>query len=311
MNVEDELARVKPGKETWFSIGVFDGIHLGHQQLLNTLLESAQKDGCLSGVITFKSHPEKVIRAANQPWICDLDTRVSLIKQIGIDITVVLDFTRELRQMEARSFLGLVKKYLKIKGLVVGPDFALGKNRSGSIDELHAIGKEMDFAVTVMPPFMIQGEIVSSSAIRRLIAAGDMKKTAAFLGRPYSMIGHPVPGEHRGRKLGFPTINIEPEPEMVSPADGVYATITKISGRPFKSVTNVGANPTFGGKKRLVETFILDYHDESALKSVEISFIDRLREEVKFKGEAELVAQMKKDVDSARLILEKTPDIHI
>jgi riboflavin kinase/FMN adenylyltransferase len=163
MNFEDELAKVEPEKDTWFSVGVFDGVHLGHQQLLATLRDRAKKDGCLAGIITFKTHPEKVILSANQPWINDLDTRISLIKQLGIDIAVVLDFTRELQQMDARNFLGLLKKYLKIKGLVMGPDFALGKNRSGSIASLRTIGQEMNFAVEVMPPFMLHSEIVSSS----------------------------------------------------------------------------------------------------------------------------------------------------
>jgi riboflavin kinase / FMN adenylyltransferase len=304
MNVEDELAKVKPGKETWFSVGVFDGVHLGHQQLLTNLRDKAKKDGCLTGVLTFKSHPDTVIRSANQPWINDLDTRIALIKQSGIDIVVVLDFTREVRQLDARNFLGLLKKYLRIRGLVMGPDFALGRDRSGSIGALRTLGQEMNFAVEVMQEFMLQDEIVSSSAIRKLIMGGDVKKAALFLGRPFSLSSQPVPGAQRGRTMGFPTINIQPEPEMVSPANGVYATITNIAEGSFKSVTNVGVNPTFGGRKRVVETYLMDYSQQSEIDRVEIAFIERLRNEVRFKDSRELIDQMKKDVEVARSILK-------
>jgi riboflavin kinase / FMN adenylyltransferase len=307
MNVEKELASVKPEKDTVFTIGVFDGVHIGHQHLFNHLRDRAQEGGYLSGVITFKTHPEAVINLASQPWIYDLETRTRLIKGLGIDIVVTLDFTRDLMQLDAVDFVQLLLKHLKLKGLVVGPDFALGKNREGNIEKLRRLGKEKHFSLEVMAPFMQDGEIVSSSIIRQMVARGNVEKAARFLGRPFSIKGVPVPGEHRGTELGFPTINLEPKPDMASPSNGVYATIAKVGRKTIPSVTNLGVKPTFGDNRRLYETHLIGHKGEVEAKQVEIVFVARLRDELKFSSAGELKTQIAKDIEKAKAILAKTP----
>ena len=305
MNIEKELARIKPSRDTLFSIGVFDGVHIGHQHLLTHLKNQADQHNWLSGVITFKSHPEKVITSVPQPWLIELDERVNQIKRLGIDTVVILEFSQSLKQLTAREFLQLLKKYLRIRGLIVGPDFALGKNREGNQEKLRLLGAELDFTVEVMEPFILDGEVVSSSGIRQMLARGEVFKAARFLGRPFSLSGKPVSGDHRGRILGSPTINLEPKADMASPGDGVYVTISHLDRFLLPSVTNIGIRPTFGGKKRIIETHLLDYQGKLTLEKIEIDFIDKLRDEIQFHNADELKAQIAKDVAAAKALLEK------
>ena len=222
MSIAEELAIIKPQKETLFTVGVFDGVHIGHQHLLTHLRDKALKNNWLSGVITFKSHPETIINSRRQlPWLDDLDNRINLIKSLGIDIVVALGFSSELKQLSAQEFMKLLKDYLKIRGLIVGPDFALGKNRQGNAEQLGLLGQSMGFNVEVVSPLVINGEVVSSSLIRQVLAQGDIKKATKLLGRTFGISGMVVSGDQRGRVLGFPTANLEIKPDRASPGDGV------------------------------------------------------------------------------------------
>ena len=304
MSFEKELQGVEPVKDTLFTIGVFDGVHLGHQFLLKTLRDRAQARGCLSGVITFKSHPQTVIDPHFRlDWLNDLRDRVALIKSLGIDIVLALRFDENMKQISAHDFMVLLKKHLKLKGLVVGPDFALGKYREGTIEQLRLLGREMDFTVEVVLPFLMNGEVVRSSSIRQTLAQGEVSKVATMLGQPFSIKGIAVTGDRRGRTLGFPTLNLEIQPEMASPSDGVYATITHAGRKTLPSVTNIGERPTFGGGKRLVETHILDYTGTLKVKRLKVDFMERIRAEKRFKDAEELKAQIGLDITQARKIL--------
>jgi riboflavin kinase/FMN adenylyltransferase len=306
MSISVELAKIKPQKETLFTIGVFDGVHIGHRHLLTHLRDKARKNGWLSGVITFKSHPETMLNSRRRlPWLSDLDNRINQIESLGIDIVVTLSFTSELRHLSALEFMQLLKKYLKIQGLVIGPDFALGKDRQGNADQLNSLGQKMGFSIEVVPPLVINGEVVSSSLIRQTLDQGDIKKATKLLGRPFNISGKVVPGDQRGRVLGFPTANLEIKPDHASPGDGVYVTIAYTNDEPLPAVTNIGVRPTFGGGERLIETFIIDHEAQLTGKRFRVEFMDKLREEKCFNSAEELKAQIGKDVEQAKVILSK------
>ena len=306
MQIEKELAKVKPQKETLLTVGVFDGIHLGHQRLLTHLRDEALRKNWLSGVVTFKSHPKAVLSPENKLlWLSDLETRISLLRDLGIDVIVVLPFTSELSRLTAQGFVQLLRDHLKMRGLIIGPDFALGKDREGDAEKLRLLGQKMGFSVEVIPPVVLDGQVVSSSAVRQALAQGDMKKVEKLFGRLFSLNGRVVSGDRRGKGLGFPTANLELKPEQALPSDGVYATIAHVGHELVPSVTNIGVRPTFGGGKRLVETCLIDYEGELLGQKLTIDLVDKLRDEKRFDTAEELKSQIGKDVEQARQILSE------
>jgi riboflavin kinase / FMN adenylyltransferase len=306
VQIAKELAKVKPQKEMLLTIGIFDGVHLGHQRLLTHLRDEARRKGRLSGVITFKSHPEAVLSKENQLlWLDDLETRVRLLRDVGIDVVVTLPFSPELAQLTARSFVQLLKDNLKMRGLIVGPDFALGRGREGDAEKLRILGKEMGFSVEVIPAVVLDGQVVSSSAIRKALAQGDVEKVGKLIGRLFSLTGQVVSGDGRGRTLGFPTANLELKAEQALPSDGVYATIAHVGHHLMPSVTNIGVRPTFEGSKHLVETYIFDYEGDLIGQKFTIDLVDKIRDEKRFDTEEKLKAQISRDVEQARLTLSE------
>ncbi len=307
MNIETELARYQTSHPTLLTIGVFDGVHRGHLHLLGHLVARAREKGCPSGVVTFRTHPEKVLgRRDTIPWITTLRERTRLLRAAGVDLVVPLTFTRDVAALSAREFVLLLQKHLNMNGLVLGPDFALGRGRQGDPDCLRRIGEELDFRVEVVRPARLEGEVVSSSSIRRLLAAGDIKKVEEMLGRRLILEGKVVTGDRRGRTLGFPTANINMQREQAMPRDGIYATVAIRGRQRMGSVTNIGIRPTFGGLKRLVETYILDYDGDLYGKRLSIELVSRLRDEMRFSNAEELKIQMSKDVERARKALDAT-----
>jgi len=304
MNIEKELQRRRSTRPTLLTIGVFDGVHRGHLHLLGHLVARAREKGCPAGVVTFRTHPEKVLgRRDTIPWICTLQERTRLLKAAGVDIVVPITFDRDVAGLSAREFVHILQKHLDMCGLVLGPDFALGRNRLGDPDYLRKIGQELDFRVEVVRPARLEGEVISSSAIRKLLAEGDIYKVEDMLGRRFSLEGRVVEGDRRGRTLGFPTANIKMQPEQAMPGDGIYATIAHRGRQRLNSVTNIGVRPTFDGLKRLVETYIMDFDGDIYGKRLSIELVARLRDEMKFQDAEELKVQMAKDVIKAREIL--------
>jgi len=305
MQVESELAGISPEKDMLLTIGVFDGVHLGHQHLLSQLRERARELNLLSGVITFRQHPRAVLSSrAELPYLTSLEEKVSLIKNEGIDSVIPLSFTPELAQLSARQFVGLLLKHLRMRGLILGNDFVLGRNREGDVDALRRLGEEMGFSVDAVPPLRISHKVVSSTAIRDALAKGNMKKVSSLIGRFFSLQGRVTKGAGRGSGLGFPTANLEIDPEHILPADGVYATRIYIDGKSYPSVTNIGKNPTFGENKRTVETYIINYSGNLYERELKIDFIERLRGEKRFESVEDLIRQMTADVQQGKIILE-------
>jgi len=305
MRVEEELASLSPGRDTLLTIGVFDGVHRGHQHLLAQLTERARQQGYTSGVVTFHRHPQEVLSPRTRlPFLTDLTERTELLKGEGVGAIITLSFTSELARLGARQFLNYLKKYLRMRGLVVGPDFTLGRNQEGNIDCLRKLGEDMGFTVTVVPPVTLDGEVVSSTAIRQALAAGDMKKVLRLAGRPFSLSGRVASGAGRGSTLGFPTANLEIAPEQALPPDGVYATWAHLDGRTHRSMTDIGQHPTFGGGQRGVEVYILDYSGDLYGQKLRIDIMERLRGEQQFATTEALKKQIAEDIEQGKLILQ-------
>jgi riboflavin kinase/FMN adenylyltransferase len=238
------------------------------------------------------------------PFLTDLAQRIILLRQEGVAVIIALSFTPELAQLSARQFLGLLEKHLRMRGLVIGPDFALGRDREGNADTLHRLGQEMGFSVTVVPPIIIDGEVVSSTAIRSALAEGDMKWVQNLVGHPFSLYGRVVPGARRGIELGFPTANLDVEPGQALPAEGVYISQAHIDDRAHPAMTNIGKRPTFGGSEHLVEVYLVDYHGDLYGQELAVDIIERLRDEKKFDTPEELKKQIAEDVRQGTAILK-------
>jgi riboflavin kinase/FMN adenylyltransferase len=302
---EEELAVFSPKKDTLLTIGVFDGVHLGHQHLISELLKQAERRHLLAGVVTFRQHPEDILSPGKSlPFLTDIKTRIKLLQDESINFIVTLSFTKRLAGLGARQFIALLQKHLKMRGLVIGPDFALGRQREGDIETLRKLGKEMGFWLTIVPPLEINGEIVSSTAIRKAMADGDMKKVRELTGRYFSLHGKVVTGAGRGESLGFPTANLDVNSGQALPPDGVYAGLAHANGKTYRSMTNIGYDPTFGDNERTVEAYLLDYSGDLYGHEISVDFIARLRDEKKFKNAEELKKQMAEDIEIGRTILD-------
>jgi len=304
MDIEVELARVTPRQETALTIGVFDGIHLGHRRLVERLKEEAEQGGLLAGVLTFDRHPQQVLYPESTlPYLTSKEEKMSLLRQLGVELVVVLPFTRQTAQLTARQFVSLLKEQLKMRTLVIGPDFALGRGREGDATYLKTLSREMDFHLVAVPTVRKNGEIVSSTAIRTALASGELDRVTKLLGRPFSISGQIGSGAERGRTLGFPTANLSIDPGKAVPPDGVYVTLAYINERVHPSVTNIGVRPTFGDGRRNVEVYLLDFKGDLYGQELRINLIERLRGERRFASAEELKAQIASDVEQARAIL--------
>jgi riboflavin kinase/FMN adenylyltransferase len=302
--VEGELAKFTPEKDSILTIGVFDGVHLGHKTLISELTKQAKQKKYCSGVVTFRQHPEDVLSTDKKlPFLTDIATRTSLLKEAGADFVAPLTFSNDLANLDAQSFIALLQKHLKMRGLIIGPDFALGKERKGDIASLTKLGKEMGFTVKVVPPLVINGETVSSTAIRQALAEGNMEKYRALTGRPFSLHGKVVSGAGRGGGLGFPTANLDVSKGQAIPPDGVYCGLARINGNNFQTMTNIGKNPTFGKNERTIESFLLNYHGDLYGYELTVDFVSRLRDEKKFTDINELKKQVADDVKQGKAIL--------
>ena len=310
MTIDQELARVTPSRDTALTIGVFDGVHLGHQRLLSHLKKTAASGGLLSLAFTFRNHPRSVLNPdAKLGYITTVEERLELIRSQGIDQVVAVDFDRELSLLKASEFVSLLCERLRMKALVVGPDFALGHGREGDVATLRRLGTEMGFRVEQMEPYLMGDCVVRSRVTRDLIVGGDVENASRMLGRWYSLTGEVVVGDRRGRLLGFPTANLSVAPDLVIPADGIYATWATADGVRYQAATSIGVRPTFGTSHRTVEAYIMDFDRDLYGKPLTLEFAGRLRDEEAFESVDALVDQMKLDVEQARAILSVAPPV--
>lgn len=305
MQVEQELAGFPLSGDSLVTIGVFDGVHLGHKYLINQVKVLARQQGFRSVVITFHKHPQQILAPYSQPpFLTDSIEKADLLKKAGVDSVIVLSFTKKLSQMSAREFLNLLKTKLRMQILVIGPDFAMGRNNEGDISALSKLADELGFRLTVIPPVIKNGEVVSSTAIRKALAEGDMEKIQLLMGRRFGLHGKVIHGKGRGAGMGFPTANLDIIPGQAIPSDGVYATLAYVADRVYPSVTNVGMNPTFGNNSRTIESYLFDLDGDLYGHEVRIEFVRKLRDEIRFNSAGELTSQVDKDIRQAKEVLK-------
>ena len=302
----EELRRAAVGRPTAVTIGVFDGVHRGHQALLRRVIAIAGADGLASGVVTFHPHPRHVIAPDTDRvhYLTSLEDRIDLILGLGVDCVAPITFTSELATTSAEDFVRALVEELEMRTLVVGPDFALGRQRGGDPETLRALGARLGFRVEMIDLVQDRDGKVSSTEIRSALAAGDLERVADLLGRPYSLHGPVVFGFERGQAIGFPTANLAVAPDRALPASGVYATLAHLPEGLAASVTNIGQRPTFDdGPHISVECHILDWNGDLYGEDLRIDVIRRLRAEEKFDSVDALVAQIRRDCDAAREVL--------
>jgi len=302
MDWREELALTPPSPSA-VAIGVFDGVHLGHQHLLGVLRAQAQRQGLRSVILTFRNHP-RLSLYPDQPFplLLPPDERLRLLRQEA-EALIALTFNDALARVPARAFLQALVERLSMRILVAGEDLAIGHRREGTVPVLRALGQEMGFSLCIVPPFTVDGVVVSSSAIRRAVLEGRVEEAGRLLGRPPMLEGVVCPGAGRGRLLGYPTANLEVDPSLAIPANGIYATWALVQGERWPSVTSIGVRPTFGEGVRTVETHLLDFTGDLYGQRLRLEVVRRLRDERAFPSIAALVEQIARDVEHTRALL--------
>ncbi|MHB8655419.1 MAG: bifunctional riboflavin kinase/FAD synthetase [Terriglobia bacterium] len=282
------------------TIGNFDGVHLAHQELLRKVVESARAAGAISAAITFHPHPSKILTPDRAPkLLTSLPQKTQLIEKLGIELLVVLPFTSELSHLKPADFVrDVLGGRLRPQSIYVGPNFRFGHRQSGDVKLLADLGRQQGFDVKVLPMLEVRGQRVSSSRVRELLATGSVTAAGRILGRPYSSAGAIVTGLGVGRKQTVPTVNLAPIEEQL-PGTGVYITRTRLGSTQHESVTNVGYKPTFGKHQLTVESFLLNFTTEGEISEMEVEYLHRLRDEMKFPDPVTLKTQIQKDVRRA------------
>jgi riboflavin kinase/FMN adenylyltransferase len=293
-------------QDTWLTIGTFDGVHRGHQEIVSNLVSQAHADGSQAVVLTFYPHPAVVIgKRQNPSYLTTPEERANLLGDLGVDVVITFPFTPPVSKISAQEFITMLRQHLGMQHLLVGPDFALGHNRIGNIHYLSEIGKSLGFTVSTIIPFELEGQIVSSSRIRAALRDGDLELVNNLLGRPYFVKGQVVPGDGRGHTIGIPTANLSLWIERALPKSGVYVTQGLINGDSYGAVTNIGTRPTFASdhERLQVEAHLLDFDEQIYGLEVRLDFISHLRDERKFSGIDALVNQIQQDIIQAKGVL--------
>ncbi len=301
MLTRDELRHaVRPGPQA-LTIGVFDGVHRGHQMLLARLQDEARARGLGAGVVTFHPNPLAVLRPESPfAYLTTLEQRVELLQAAGVDWVAVVQFTSELALVSAEDFARVLVEEARLRLLLVGENFALGRGREGTVERLRAIGADAGFEVMAVPLLAASEDGISSTRVRKALAEGAMELVSQLLGRPFSLRGPVLRGDERGRTIGFPTLNIGTSADQALPPNGVYVTRVELGEARYPGTTNIGTQPTFDGTRRRVETHVLDYAGDAYGQVVRIELLRRLRDERKFEGVEALVAQIGDDVAATR-----------
>lgn len=292
------------------TVGNFDGIHRGHLLIFRKVVGRAREAGGTSVVLTFDPHPQRVLKPEASPdLLTDLDSKLSLLEAEGIDVALIVPFTRDFARTSPKAFVAeILHKRVGAREVFVGHDFAFGKDRAGTIALLEAEGRRLGMAVTVVGAVEWEGETVSSSRIRHALVDGEPERAADLLGRPYSLSGKVVGGYQEGRILGFPTANLAVSSEVLVPAQGVYAVRVKWEGAWYDGVANIGTSPTFEDRPFRLEVHLFDFTGDLYDQTLEVAFLARLREERRFPSVDELTDQIRKDAEEARALLAKLPE---
>ena len=290
------------GLESIVTLGTFDGVHAGHRSIIHDVRKYAKKRNIQSAVITFDRHPMSVIRPEKAPkLLTTLDEKLELIKKMGVDFAYIIHFTKETAEMTAEEFVETyLVKCMGMRQFIVGYDHGFGKGRKSSTKSLTELGETFDFDVKIVEPVIVDETIVSSSAVRDLIRDGNVRKASSLLERDYSITGTVETGHGVGKKIGFPTANIEPlEKNILIPGTGVYSGSLNIDNTDYDAVISIGPRLTYNDDRHLIEAHALGFSGDIYGKTVSLGLTEKLRDLVKFNSEKELIDQIIKDIEKA------------
>ncbi len=287
------------------TIGVFDGVHRGHQQIIRRLVGEAQAQNSPSVVMTFDPHPATVLGGKEIRCLTTPDERAELLGRLGVDYVITQRFTRDLSSATAHEYMSTLKQALGLRRLLIGYDFALGRGREGNAARLTELGSELDYAVEVIPAVSDESGVISSTEIRKLVSTGNVSEASKLLGHFYTLSGEVVHGAHRGRTIQYPTANVDYPAHKVMPPNGIYACWAHVDGMRFMAATNVGFNPTFtpDRKTQSLEAYLLDFDRDIYGQQMKLEFAARIRDELKFDSVDALIQKIGEDVEKTREVL--------
>ena len=293
------------GKNTWLTIGVFDGVHRGHREIIRKLTAEAHADHASAVVLTFDPHPATVLTAQEIKCLTTPEERAELLGSLGVDIVITQCFTRDLSTATALEYMSRIKQTLDLKHLLIGYDFALGKGREGNVNRLTEIGRELDYSVEVINALSDESGVISSTEIRKLVGTGNVIEAGKLLGYNYTLSGEVIRGARRGRTINFPTANIDYPKQKVTPPNGIYAGWVHLGNEKFMAATNIGFNPTFTPERQTpsLEAYLLDFERDIYGQEVKLEFVFRIRDELKFYSVEALIGKIHEDVEKTRELL--------
>lgn len=294
-------------KNSWLTVGVFDGVHRGHREIIQKLVHDAHQNDAPAVVLTFHPHPASVLAGKEIRCLTTPDERAELLGSLGVDAVITQRFTPDLSTVPAHEYMSRLKANLGVSHLLIGYDFALGKGREGNAPRLTEIGQELGYTVEVIPALSDESGVISSTEIRKLISTGNVTEAGKLLGYNYPMGGTVIHGEGRGRKINFPTANVDYPKDKAIPANGIYACWGVIGSEKFMAATNIGLNPTFTPERKIpsLEAYLLDFDRDIYGETLTLEFVTRLRDEIRYTTVDALIKQIHDDVDKTRAILSK------
>ena len=304
--LEQELAAAGDPLPSAVTLGVFDGLHLGHRHLIERLQSAARSAGLRTVIVTFYPHPLKIVSPTRTvlsvlPW----EERLARLRETGVDCVIPVTFTRQVASLPPDRFVDALLDHLEMRALIVGPDFAMGHGRAGNAAYLRRLGVQRGFSIEAIQPFVLPEGEARSSVIRAALTEGAVERAACLLGRPFAVSSLVVHGDERGRLLGFPTANLAVPADLALPAAGVYACQASVGDHHFAAATNIGVRPTFGGTYQTLETHLLGFTGNLYGQRLHLTFLHRLRGEQRFGSLEELRSQIEQDVERTRALVEQ------
>lgn len=292
-------------KNSHLTIGVFDGVHRGHQQIIRKLTGDAHAQGAPAVVLTFDPHPAGVLSDHDIKCLTTPEERADLLGKLGVDFVITQRFTRDLSIVTAAEYMARLQKGLGLSRLLIGYDFALGKGREGDATRLAELGREMDYSVEVIPALSDESGVISSTEIRKLVRTGNVTEAAKLLGHNYMVSGEVIHGEGRGKKINFPTANIDYPKQKAIPSNGIYACWGYLGSEKFMAATNVGFNPTFTPERQVpsLEAYLLDFDRDIYGEELKLEFVGRIRDELRFDSVEALIGKIYEDVEMTKRML--------
>ena len=292
-------------KNTWLTIGVFDGVHRGHREIIRKLTTDAHANNAPAVLLTFDPHPATVLSGREIKRLTTPEEQADLLRSLGVDIVIIQRFTRDLSTATAFEYMSRLKQTLDLKHLLIGYDFALGKGREGNANRLTEIGRDLGYSVEVVSALSDESGVISSTEIRKLVSTGNVSEAAKLLGYNYVLSGKVIRGAERGRTLNFPTVNIDYPTQKVTPSNGIYAGWAHIGRERFMAATNIGFNPTFTPERKTpsLEAYLLDFDRDVYGQEVKLEFVSHIRDELKFNSVDALITKIHEDVNKIRELL--------